>query len=508
MKKKVLGIALFALLLAAVMSAGLYAFAEDEFVCEIEGFGYAALDDALAAVPDNTPTTIKFLTDITCGQYDETTEDFQVLTIENKQIDFDLNGYEWLFKATSFTLGNSDITINGDLSVYIAEVYLFTNSKLTISNNLDAYGIWLEVCDSDMVINGKFSVFQSAVQIDDNSNLTINDGFISTYDTMMGAINGSSITVYGNMTISGDDAIIGAIENSILTVNGDITFDIKHYNPEGHIICRSQSELNINGNITSKSHSAVVMVTDKSNANITGDINAVLMPIYVAEGGTATVGGNITVSSKLGLLYSGWICGGFLYNGDLTVGGDIIVYDFDIGEAGGSGIVPGTGAVIIESGNLVVNGKIIASQYITFDDVLYTIDDKAAVSSKPGYDEYTDGAGYVWVKIPSAPPVAYTVSFDVDGAVTAVQVADGALAAKPADPAKEGYAFSGWRTGSGAGGVLFDFNAPITGDVTLYASWTEATDPGPDPDPTPWNFFAWLCSIIQAIILFFQNLFN
>lgn len=65
----------------------------------------------------------------------------------------------------------------------------------------------------------------------------------------------------------------------------------------------------------------------------------------------------------------------------------------------------------------------------------------------------------------------FTVSFDTDGgsAVAAQKVYNGSLAEKPADPAKEGYAFIGWYTDK-AYTTAFDFgSAMITADTTVYA---------------------------------------
>ncbi len=70
----------------------------------------------------------------------------------------------------------------------------------------------------------------------------------------------------------------------------------------------------------------------------------------------------------------------------------------------------------------------------------------------------------------------YTVSFDMNGhgsQVSAQTVFEGDAAVKPADPKANNYKFKGWYT---SGGELFDFSAPITGDVTLYAAWESTTN--------------------------------
>ena len=82
----------------------------------------------------------------------------------------------------------------------------------------------------------------------------------------------------------------------------------------------------------------------------------------------------------------------------------------------------------------------------------------------------------------SQPPVYYTVSFNSNGGteVKSQKIESGKKATKPADPTKqaiatETYAFENWYTSTDNGTTLsdtaFDFNTPITKDITLYAKW-------------------------------------
>ena len=70
------------------------------------------------------------------------------------------------------------------------------------------------------------------------------------------------------------------------------------------------------------------------------------------------------------------------------------------------------------------------------------------------------------------PPRTYTVRFVGNGAAAPdpVEVKAGTLVERPADPLREGWAFAGWYSDP----VLtaaYDFTAPVTGDITLYARW-------------------------------------
>ena len=75
---------------------------------------------------------------------------------------------------------------------------------------------------------------------------------------------------------------------------------------------------------------------------------------------------------------------------------------------------------------------------------------------------------------PDTPVVVkkYTVTFDVDGTKTTETVEENAKVTKPADPAKKGYTFDGWYTGT----TKFNFATEITGNITLTAKWTPATN--------------------------------
>lgn len=71
----------------------------------------------------------------------------------------------------------------------------------------------------------------------------------------------------------------------------------------------------------------------------------------------------------------------------------------------------------------------------------------------------------------------YTVTFDSNGgsSVDSQTVTEGQKAVKPADPVKEGYEFSGWYTDN-IMEYAYDFNWPVTCDLTVYAEWIKLGD--------------------------------
>jgi uncharacterized repeat protein (TIGR02543 family) len=77
-------------------------------------------------------------------------------------------------------------------------------------------------------------------------------------------------------------------------------------------------------------------------------------------------------------------------------------------------------------------------------------------------------------------PTTYTVTFkDGESTLSTATVNSGEKVAKPADPTKSGYTFAGWYADATLS-AAFDFNTPITANVTVYAKWT---DNGSDPVP-------------------------
>ena len=74
----------------------------------------------------------------------------------------------------------------------------------------------------------------------------------------------------------------------------------------------------------------------------------------------------------------------------------------------------------------------------------------------------------------------HTVRFDSNGgsSVASQQVADGQTAREPSDPTRSNYRFEGWYLN----GKLYDFDTPVTADITLEAHWDRIDDDRPTPD--------------------------
>ena len=94
---------------------------------------------------------------------------------------------------------------------------------------------------------------------------------------------------------------------------------------------------------------------------------------------------------------------------------------------------------------------------------------KSPLIPKPdstGIENRADNGG------PQARAVSHTVTFNSAGgsSVDPQSVSDGEQASRPdKDPLRDCYAFDGWFTGN----IAYDFNQPVTKDITLTAKWTK-----------------------------------
>jgi len=82
-------------------------------------------------------------------------------------------------------------------------------------------------------------------------------------------------------------------------------------------------------------------------------------------------------------------------------------------------------------------------------------------------------------------PVTYTVRFKMNGHGTELEdvtVQDGAALLEPEKPTEDGFTFEGWYTDEDCT-LPYDFTLPVSGDLTLYAKWTEAEASEEEPEP-------------------------
>ncbi|WMM25817.1 Ig-like domain-containing protein [Tissierella sp. MB52-C2] len=82
------------------------------------------------------------------------------------------------------------------------------------------------------------------------------------------------------------------------------------------------------------------------------------------------------------------------------------------------------------------------------------------------------------IKASAEEKAKYTVNFNTNGgnSISSQEVEEGNRAIRPSSTTKNGYRFIDWYKNSNLIQV-FDFNTPITENITLYAKWEEVTNP-------------------------------
>ena len=199
----------------------------------------------------------------------------------------------------------------------------------------------------------------------------------------------------------------------------------------------------------------------------------------VADGGKATKPADPT---REGYTFAGWLtASGAAYDFDAPVTEDLTLhahwskkgepaaaFEVAFDSAGGTAVASQT----VAKGDIAVRPADPVLEGFEFQG-WFTADGEEYDFAAPVTGAITLYAH--WAK-KGDPQAAHIVIFDSgDGSyVDAQTVADGGKATKPADPTREGYAFAGWLTESGA---AYDFDAPVTADLTLHASWTKKGEP-------------------------------
>ena len=136
----------------------------------------------------------------------------------------------------------------------------------------------------------------------------------------------------------------------------------------------------------------------------------------------------------------------------------------------------------------VVNNKQVAEGSLTVAADATSVNTSTFKDIPAGYELVWTGDlpivdGWVWVEVRpvTAPPVekTFTVTFDSNGGskVASQTVKEGEKVAKPANPTLSGYTFEGWFVDK-ALKTAYDFNTPVTSDITLYASWDRRSSGG------------------------------
>ena len=391
--------------------------------------------------------------------------------------------------AVSFTSLAAAIAYEGaedPIVVLLADVTLNSTVVVTKSLTLDMNGCDIAATDARALwikagtvsITGEGEISANATE---NSSFSDSSSVIRVGDSAVNA-NAASLTIGADVTVSsghcyGVTAFGKNTPGISLVVNGTVAV--------------TGTASAISGNGSSGLASANITVNDGAVVSAMADAG-----IYFPGTGTLSVaGGTITgptaVYAKCGTINitGGTLTGtaakaAYAYNGNgLNATGDALVID-TCGYPGNPATVSVTGGTFTSQ-----NAEAVAS-YKKGDDAKYaddTVNEAATgfvtggmfssdVSAfcATGYEATEDSGVWTVAALPN-----YTVTFDVDGDTTAIAaqtVQKGSTATEPEAPTKADYTFAGWTLG----GSAYDFATPVTGNITLVASWTPVSS-GIDP---------------------------
>lgn len=205
-------------------------------VCQIGATPYATLDLALAAVPAGGPstTTIRLLDNITYTA---------ACVIDNKKINFDLNGKNLIFNNPSGTA----LEVKGASAID----YTGTGSFKAIGTGSNSYGLY---------VNNNSSCKLTYAEINNTGNL---------FASAVYCANNSIATVEGDVKASGTGYPTGVSANrSKITVNGNIVSDYTS------VSCGYGSDIIVNGNVTSARNFALTVYCG-GTVTIEGTVTAI-----------------------------------------------------------------------------------------------------------------------------------------------------------------------------------------------------------------------------------------
>lgn len=394
-------------------------------VAEVDGMKYASIAAAIAAI--DAKGTVTLLGDAT--------ED--VTIPEGKAITLDLNGKKLTNKASHTITNNGTLTVTDSIGGGVVDN--ITHAKAALSNAVGA---------TATLEGGTFMRSKEAGKDGNNS------GGNSYY----------TIENYGSMSFGSGASVENAGHFSSMIRNG------------GKNTAESPAEMTINGGTfktSSKATSAVLF--NSSYGNDPADIGSLEV-----NGGTFTT--NSAAQPVLTNYYdanntaTSTVINNGIFNGDLVNESE---HKGPLSVSGGTFTDPAV-AKHLKSGKAVL-----------FNDGKYAVGNKDAVKGDATYSvTNTDGTVVYFTDAQAANDYAkesgaqapvvlkVTVNFDSNQgtAVDSQLVAVGDKVAKPADPTKKGYTFSGWFTDQDCTNA-YDFDAPVNGtqpEFTLYAGWKAA----------------------------------
>ena len=316
-----------------------------------------------------------------------------------------------------------------------------------------------------------------AVTIENGSGTVTSDGDLVLSAGSSASVGNTAVTApaTGSSTITPNaDGSITASGNTEVQVGEDTTVTLPA--DGGTVTPGADGTVTVPGGSTVQTGDgpAITVSQDTSGSRVSSD-GSVTLP----EGGTVHVGDTtITAPAGGGTVKPGeddtvTVPGGSIVqtsNGpEITVGQDITGAVGSDGSvtlpAGGTAQVGNTTITVPAGGGTVTPGEdgtvtVPGGSTVTNDGVETTVPDEGG-TVKPDTG------------------LTFTITFDSQGgsSVTSQTVVSGGKVTVPTAPTRSGYTFAGWYQDA-QGTVAWNFETPVTANLTLYAQWSENSSGG------------------------------
>lgn len=437
-------------------------------VAEVDGVKYASIAAAIAAI--DAEGTVTLLGDVA--------ED--VTIPEGKTITLDLNGKKLTNKASHTITNNGTLTVTDSIGGGVVDN--ITHAKAALSNAAGATatlegGTFMRSKEAGK--DGNNSGGNSYYTIENYGSMSFGSGAsvenAGHFSSMIRNGGKNTAESPAEMTING-----GTFSGGINTIKnddyGNLTINDGDFDNTSQYVIMNWSKATINnGTFKTSSKATSAVLFNSSYGNDPADTGSLEV-----NGGTFTT--NSAAQPVLTNYYdanntaTSTVINNGIFNGDLVNESE---HKGPLSVSGGTFTDPAV-AKHLKSGKAVL-----------FNDGKYAVGNKDAVKGDATYSvTNTDGTVVYFTDAQAANDYAkesgaqapvvlkVTVNFDSNQgtAVDSQLVAVGDKVAKPADPTKKGYTFSGWFTDKDCT-KAYHFDAAVDGtqpEFTLYAGWKAA----------------------------------
>lgn len=493
--------------------------AAGEFGVRCLAGGEVYVGDGISVITDNPEFPLEVSEAVKCadeGSKVEVGGDIAVITVDSFGYGVDCwNGGE-------VTVSGS-ITITGPYAGALwcadpgSRIEVFDNITVTATET-NSYSSGIDCYDEGNIkVTGNITITATGVEAvtcgDEKSKLEIIGNITAiglgedSWNCALDCTNGAEAEVTGNVTAVGNSDTVCASEGATVTINGNIQSNSDFYS--NGIWCGENAKITVNGNVSAGGDAFCIGVWCQ-NGEITIDgaiISTGTNAAYIGFGYSEEDGWaypETTVEKEEGEAY---VSGGAAYLKEdyLTYTdqpeGDSYVW-VHVEEA--PGISDGQASMTLTVGygatstaafsvsgipvpEISVSG---GEERVTWDPITKKLDiaPGLAAGTYPIVLTATNGVATaatftftLTVEAGGGTGTTYTVTFNSNGgtAVASQTVTAGGKASQPDNPTREGYNFGGWYSNSALTEV-YNFAAEVTGNITVYAKWTEkqGTSPG------------------------------